>query len=264
LPTGFTLKALIIAIVGIGTLIIAYLMVVPRPCDGILKQTAPKLSVSMDFIKAKGEWLIGQEKIQDIGENAHQVGELLTTCCISQHSGRMTAEQFQVCINSAKDFETKTIQVANAIFEAQSAKEHGDTSVPDQKVKEAITATDAAANIVRDLKNVVPKPPPVLPAGKANVAITTIDGNKTIVRADSLNSSDYKEITLTDGQSIPFARIQNFDVLTKDGKVHLKIILGDGTKLEGNTDQWRLAGENAVGHFETRLENVKHVEFHRE
>ena len=52
---GFTLKALIFAAVAIGTLAIAYVIVAPGPCDGILKQVAPKLSVNVDFIRAKGE-----------------------------------------------------------------------------------------------------------------------------------------------------------------------------------------------------------------
>lgn len=266
---GFTLKALIFAAVAIGTLAIAYVIVARGPCDGILKQVAPKLSVNMDFIRAKGEWVIGQEKVQDISENARQLGELLTTCCISLHSGRMDAPQFQLCVAGAKDFEAKTTQLAGAVGDAQSAKDHGDAPAVDQKKKEATAAADASANVVRDLKNVAstvastPASASPLPTGLQNVEITTADGTKTLVRADSLNTSDQKEITLTYGQSIPFTRMRSIDVATKDGGVYLKITLDDGTALEGATANWRLAGENSVGHFEARLENIKHVAFAR-
>jgi hypothetical protein len=68
-------------------------------CDSIFEQTTTKLSGKLDFIKAKGELLIGREKVQELAESSQKVALHLKTCCIAQQGGSMNAEQFQGCIS---------------------------------------------------------------------------------------------------------------------------------------------------------------------
>jgi hypothetical protein len=120
--------------------------IIPKPCDGIFEQTAPSLTVKVNALKANGEWAIGPEKVQDVSEGAQKIAVHLKSCCISQQSGFMKPEQYQL----AKDYDAKIVQITNIIGEAQAAKQQGKTELVDQKVAEAKTTVDASANIVSD------------------------------------------------------------------------------------------------------------------
>ncbi len=120
----------------------------PGPCANILDQKAPKLSLSVDAVKATGALVIGSEKVQDVSDGAREVGAHLTACCIAQHSDPpLPPDQYQACVNGAKDYEAKIIQIPNIIKEADKAKQQGNTQLADQKIAEAKETVDASASI---------------------------------------------------------------------------------------------------------------------
>jgi hypothetical protein len=124
----------------------------PGPCASIMDQTTQKLNFSVDVIKAKGALVIGGEKVQDVSEGARKVGEHLTACCIAQHGDPpLPPDQYLACINGAKDYEAKIIQITNTIKEAETAKQQGNTQLAEQKVEEAKAIVVASTNIERDL-----------------------------------------------------------------------------------------------------------------
>lgn len=130
----------------------------PTACDGIFEQTAPSLSVKVNALKANGEWVIGPEKVQDVSEGVQKIAVHLESCCISQQNGYIKAEQYQVCVNGAKDYEAKIIQITNIIGEAQAAKQQGNAQLVEQKVAEARTAAAESTSIVSKMAQVVPLP----------------------------------------------------------------------------------------------------------
>jgi hypothetical protein len=140
-----------------GLLIVGYFVkgIMPGPCDGIFEQTAPSLTVKVNALKANGGWAIGPEKVQDVAEGAQKIALHLKSCCISQQSGNMKPEQYQVCVNGAKDYEAKIIQITNIVGEAQAAKQDGKNEVVDQKVKEARTAAAESTSIVSNIAGVL-------------------------------------------------------------------------------------------------------------
>jgi hypothetical protein len=123
----------------------------PGPCATIKEQTTQKLNLSVDVIKAKGALVIGGEKVQDVSDGAQKVGEHLMACCDAQHGDHpLPPDQYLACINGAKDYEAKIIQITNIIQEADTAKQERKTEL----VAEAKTAIEASANIVSQLGKV--------------------------------------------------------------------------------------------------------------
>jgi hypothetical protein len=155
-----------------GFVIVGYFVYISRPtaCDCIFEQTAPSLSVKVNALKANGEWVIGPEKVQDVSEGVQKIAVHLKSCCISQQSGYIKPEQYQVCVNGAKDYEAKIIQITNIIGEAQAAKQQGNTQLVEQKVAEARTAAAESTSIVSKMAQVVPLPTPSPPADKPSTA----------------------------------------------------------------------------------------------
>ncbi|MFZ3327600.1 MAG: hypothetical protein WA231_17700 [Methylocella sp.] len=95
----------------------------------------------MDVIKAKGALVIGGEKVQDVSDGARKVGEHLTACCQTQHSEPpLPPDQYLACVNGAKNYEAKIVQVSNVIIEAEKAKQEGKLEVAEQKAAEAKSA----------------------------------------------------------------------------------------------------------------------------
>src|SRR5437762_1282356 len=87
----FTPKTLLIAVLGAGVVVVAYVIAAPGACSGILEQTAPNMRLSVDFVKASGEWVVGRGKIQYLSENERQLGQVLTACCLSRHDNGISA-----------------------------------------------------------------------------------------------------------------------------------------------------------------------------
>ena len=129
------LPLIIVAATAVSLVIIyfVYQGLVRSKCDSIFEQTANRLSGNLEFIKIKGELVLGREKVQELTEGSQKVALHLKTCCIAQQAGTLNADQFQVCMNGAKDYETKVVQVVNNIKEVKSAEEQQKPELVKQK-----------------------------------------------------------------------------------------------------------------------------------
>ena len=92
---------IIVAATAVSLVIIyfVYQGLVRSKCDSIFEQTANRLSGNLEFIKIKGELVLGREKVQELTEGSQKVALHLKTCCIAQQAGTLNADQFQVCMN---------------------------------------------------------------------------------------------------------------------------------------------------------------------
>ena len=115
-------------------------------CDSIFEQTADRLHGNLELIKIKGEFVLGREKMQELSEGSQKVALHLKTCCIAQGAGTMSADQFQVCINGAKDYEAKIVQVVININEVKAAEEQQKPEIARQKTERAREAATEAIN----------------------------------------------------------------------------------------------------------------------
>ena len=266
-------KVLMVATIGV-LLIVAYFVYShpPGPCADIVNHTTPNMSLSVDAIKGKGEWVIGGEKIQDIGDDAQKVGMHLTTCCT--HKGSISPEQFLACVNGAKDYEKKIVQIVSIIGEAQKAREQGDTALADKKVAEARTVTDISTGVARELGKLAgaaanPLPAPSTgnskPWEEAKAVIKLKNGKSVIVPAKTVSTYSYcggRGLTLDYGQSIPFENMQSFAVL--DEKPTIEVVPLNGSLLTGRVDtSCGIQAVNDLGPFETKINNIERVVFDR-
>lgn len=142
----------ILALTGL-VLVIAYFFYDHfRPhCDSIFEQTTTKVGGNLKFIKANGELFVGRDRVQELAEGPQKVALHLKACCVAQQSSKMGPEQIQTCINGAKDYEGKILQVTTIIREAQAAKDQGNQQLVDQKSAQAKEAALAASKSVSDL-----------------------------------------------------------------------------------------------------------------
>ncbi len=152
-------KPLTILAVMAVVLVLAYFaydyFVRSSTCDSIFEQTSTRLGGSGEFIKTKGELFVGREKVQELAESSQKVALHLKACCVAQRSGTLNAEQLQGCMNGAKDYETKILQVSNILSEAQAAKDQGNQQVLEQKTAQAKEAVSAASKSASELAGVV-------------------------------------------------------------------------------------------------------------
>jgi hypothetical protein len=129
----------------------AYRTFAHSKCDSIFEQTADRLRGNLEFIKIKGELALGREKVQELAEASQKVALHLKSCCIAQQSRMLSAEQFQVCMSGAKDYETQIVQVATKIKEANAAEEQQKPELAKQKTEEAREAASKAAGTEKTL-----------------------------------------------------------------------------------------------------------------
>ena len=146
----------ILAITGLALVLAYFIYDRTRPgCDSIFDQTATKLGGSAEILKTKGEMFVGREKIQELAESSQKVALHLKACCVAQRSGNLSAEQLQGCMNGAKDYERKILQVSSILSEAQAAKDQGNQQVVEQKTVQAKEAVSAASQSASELAGVV-------------------------------------------------------------------------------------------------------------
>ena len=181
-------KSLVVIAVTLVVLVVAYFgydLIVRQRCDGIFEQTSTRLGGNIEFIKTKGELFVGREKVQELAEGSQKVALHLKTCCIAQRSGIMTPEQFQGCINGAKDYENRILQVSTILGEAQTAKDQGNQQLVEQKAAQAREAVSATNDTVSRLSKTASSISlPAKPGGPA-------------VEKHSLNLTDYAGTVVT-------------------------------------------------------------------
>jgi hypothetical protein len=170
------LPLIIVAATAVLLVIIyfVYESVFHSKCDSIFEQTENRLRGNLEVIKIKGELVLGREKVQELTEGSQKVALHLKTCCIAQQAGTMNAEQFQVCMTGAKDYETKIVQVATNIQEVKAAEEQRKPELAKQKAEQATEAASQAISTEKTLANItesLPSPTPVKPPPTATSAV---------------------------------------------------------------------------------------------
>jgi hypothetical protein len=94
---------------------------------------------------------LGAEKVQELTDSSQKVGLHLKSCCIAQQSKMLNADQFQVCMSGAKDYQTQIIQVAANIKEADAAEKQQKPELAKQKTDEAKEAATKVTNTEKAL-----------------------------------------------------------------------------------------------------------------
>lgn len=186
-------KQMRLLIVGVTVIVvvIAYLVLAGRrtQCDTIFEQTATRVGGNIEVIKNKGEFFLGREQVQALTDSSQKVGLHLKSCCLSQQTGNMTPGQFQNCVNGAKDYETKILQVTNLINEARSAKDQGNTQLAEQKSVQAREVVSAATSSGSELGKVAANLSTVRPPSSTRTATggklgVEQEPNNTILQAN--------------------------------------------------------------------------------
>jgi hypothetical protein len=147
------LPLIIVAATAVLLVIIYFVYQSPShsKCDSIFEQTTDRLGGNLEVIKIKGELVLGREKVQELTEGSQKVALHLKTCCIALQAGVMNADQFQACMNGAKDYETKIVQVATNIKEVKAAEEQQKPELAEQKTEQAKEAASEANDTERKL-----------------------------------------------------------------------------------------------------------------
>jgi len=177
----------------------------PHPkCDSIFEQTADKVQANLDFIKVKGKLVLGSERVQDLTDASQKVAHHLKSCCIAQQTGKLTADQFQVCISGAKDYQTQIIQVATNIKEADAAEKQQKPELAKQKTD---AAKAAASEVPRTEKTLA----------KATRTLTPVKGgaeqepNNTIPQANVADMGTTIVGEIDPGKDVDFFKFQYRD-----------------------------------------------------
>jgi hypothetical protein len=127
-------------------------------CDSIFEQTVDRLSGNLKFINITGELALGRETVQKLTEGSQKVALHLKTCCIAERAGTLNADQFQVCMNGAKEYETKVVQVVTNIKEAKAAEEQRKPELAKEKAEQARQAASEAINREKALAEATASP----------------------------------------------------------------------------------------------------------
>jgi hypothetical protein len=149
-------------------------------CDSIFEQTDDRVRADLEFIKIKGELALGREKVQDLTDSSQKVGLHLKSCCIAQEAKALNADQFQVCMSGAKDYQTQIIQVATNIKEATAAQEQHKPELAKQKTE----AAKEAATKVTNTEKALARTTEALPAATSVKGGTEQEPNNTIPQAN--------------------------------------------------------------------------------
>ena len=118
---------------------------------------------------------------------------------------------------------------------------------------------------------------PIPPPGKrtwseAEAVVLTRDGTTTRLRADSFSTcvSVVHNLTLDNGQSIPFERMAGFEVYhseshaSPDAKARLLVEMLDGKKVQATVAAaCEVFGDNVEGRFSAHYEGIRSVRFER-
>jgi hypothetical protein len=149
-------------------------------CDSIFEQAADRVRADLEFIKVKGGVTLGAEKVQELTDSSQKVGLHLKSCCIAQQSKMLNADQFQVCMSGAKDYQTQIIQVAANIKEADAAEKQQKPELAKQKTDEAKEAATKVTNTEKALARTTE----ALPAATSVKGGTEQEPNNTIPQAN--------------------------------------------------------------------------------
>jgi len=142
-----TIKAVSLVLVALVVVYLGYQLLEPRmnPCEGVFQQSSVTLGTKLDVIRAKGEFAIGRQKIQDLTERSQETALNLKACCIVL--GKVSSE-FLRCKEGFDKYDAEITKVSASVEEAATAKQRGDTAGANQKIaeaKESVKAVEARA-----------------------------------------------------------------------------------------------------------------------
>jgi len=189
-------------------------------CDSIFEQTADRVQADLEFIKVKGGVTLGAERVQELTDSSQKVGIHLKSCCIAQQSKMLNADQFQVCMSGAKDYQTQIIQVAASIKEADAAEKQQKPELAKQKTDEAKAGANKLLSTEKTLAKAMETPPapPTVKGGAEQ------EPNNTIPQANvaDMGTTIVGEVTRAD--DVDFFRFQYRDAKKRRDKivVHLE------------------------------------------
>jgi len=145
-------------------------------CDSIFEQTADRVQADLKFIKVKGGVTLGAEKVQELTDSSQKVGLHLKSCCVAQQTKMLTADQFQVCMSGARDYQTQIIQIAANIKEADAAEKQQKPELAKQKTDEAKEGANKVVSTEKTLAKAMETPPasPTLKGGAEHEPNNTI------------------------------------------------------------------------------------------
>lgn len=131
-----TIKTLSLAAVALVVIYLGYQLLGYRvnPCEGIFQQSSVTLGTKLDVIRAKGEFAIGRQKIQDLTERSQEVALNLKACCIVL--GKVSSE-FLRCKEGFDKYDADINKLTISVKEAEAARQQGNTAVVDHKIAEA-------------------------------------------------------------------------------------------------------------------------------
>lgn len=171
------MKKPVIAVVVALVVIVIVFLVLPylssSPCEKIFEQTSLTLGTKLDPITAKGEVLIGREKLQNLSDRSEMMAMTLKTCCIAHHEGKLSNDEFLSCNQSFKDVETDLAKAVTSLDEAAKAKQEGKVDVVNKKIEainEIVTAVETRSEQFQEkvaaLENRPVKPEPDTAGGE--------------------------------------------------------------------------------------------------
>ena len=139
---------------------LVYRTLVHSKCDSVFEQTADRVRADVEFIKIKGKLALGQEKVQELAEASQKLGLHVKSCCIAQQARILNADQFQVCMSGAKDYQNQIIQVANNIKEANAARKNSKSQSLQGKKLTRRKKLPVKSRTPRRFRPRQPRPPP--------------------------------------------------------------------------------------------------------
>ena len=170
-PNALTTLAVLATVVIVAYL--GYDLLRPR-CDGIFEQTAVQIKGKIDDLQVKGVHLaggleVGRAQVQSLSDSAQQMAVNLKTCCIMQQVGSLGADRLQRCIDGARSYGERILQIAGAIGDARAAQSHGDAMLASQKLGQAdeamqsVRVAEKALAAAADPNRQDPPPAPISP-----------------------------------------------------------------------------------------------------
>jgi len=127
------------------------------------------------------------------------------------------------------------------------------------------TSPEPAGKATEGSSTAAPNEPSVEPWSEARAVIVGSEGSVT-VRAESLGNciESAKDLTLNNGQSIPFEKMRSFEFVREGAKSTLVVTLLDGETVKGSMSMGcDLVGRNELGRVSVLFEKVKRVDFQR-
>ena len=205
-----TIRTVSVVVVALVVVYLGYQLLEPRlnPCEGIFQQSSVTLGTKLDLIKAKGEFAIGKQKIQDLTERSQATALNLKACCIVL--GKASGD-FLRCKEGFDKYDAEINKVATSVKEAEAAKQQGNSQVVAQKVAEAnegLKAVDAAAQtFTKQVAQMKEKSP--TDSRKERESVSAADCCRTVANAD-LKSLGRVVVAFPKGSNAGGARIDIF------------------------------------------------------